>query len=118
MKRTAYHTAFPDLGDELDQAWRTWCQRHSLPDVHDITANSEIVCDDDLRTVTVECFVRDREGRCIVIGCGHDRGQGVYICNCVDPIEPTPYLITEYVTVQLEAPALPFPDGGIQDRIE
>jgi hypothetical protein len=69
-----------------------WLHRHGLPDPRDIPSQSEIICNDNARTVTVMRFVSDRNGRRVF-----DREREQFI--------------TEWVTVQLEARALPIPDG-------
>lgn len=112
--RRVYHTTFPDLGSELDQAWTEWAMRHGFPDLIDIPAHSEFVCDDQARTITVEHKMHDRLGNPIIIcdetcrdiyGDGHHNG----------PPWHTETIMTEWLTIQLESPALPFPPGGDQN---
>jgi hypothetical protein len=83
----------PQLGPELNLDWRIWLAQHGLPDSDRIVHNGPIVCDDDARTAAARCFVKNDHGHSIL-----DREH---------PNE----LLTEWVVVQLEAPALPFPAG-------
>ena len=93
--RTVYpDKSFPQLGPELDLDWRIWLAQHGLPNPEDLPLrNNPIICDDTARTVTVERYVRTPKGHCQL-----------------DPSRPNE-LLTEPVTVQLEAPALPIPNG-------
>jgi hypothetical protein len=87
----------PELSDELEQAWRRWMTQHGLPDPNEMPAGRELNCDDDARTVTFDQWRRNEAGK--------------------HYLEPNPYrpgeqqMAYDTITLQLEAPALPLPDG-------
>jgi hypothetical protein len=85
------HCGLPSLSGEQDRAWRTWLMRHGLPEAERICAGGPIVCDDDERTVSTWVWVLDDDGHRIAVG--------------------DTEVMREWVTVQLEAPALPLPSG-------
>jgi hypothetical protein len=90
--RTVHPVSLPELGPDLDRAWRVWLTRHGLPTPDRICAGGPIVCDDDARTVSAWCKVQDERGIDVL---NDDRTE----------------VLKELVTVQLESPALPFPGG-------
>jgi hypothetical protein len=89
--------SLPELGPELNAAWETWLARHGLPEPKHICYGGPIVCDDDARTVSAWCKAWTESGADKVIKTG-------------DPSSPYE-VVREWVVVQLEAPALPFPAG-------
>jgi len=70
------------------EAWATWFERMGL-NPNEVPLTASIFCDDDARTITYPVVAYD------------ERGQA--------KIDADGFLISEDVTIQLEAPALPFP---------
>jgi len=78
----------PDDGE----AWRLWFERMGLP-ANEVPLSASILCDDDARTITYPQVAYDENGRYRMA----DDGETI---------------LSEDVTIQLEAPALPFPREG------
>jgi hypothetical protein len=96
MKRTVtLHLGLRDLSQDDRAAWQEWLHRHGVVDPNVIPLGSRLVVDDDARTVTFERFLVDHTGQLVTFP--DEDGE--------------PTLATQKLTVQLEAPAAPIPNG-------
>jgi len=96
MKRVVMaNCSFPALIPELEAQWRQWFARHGL-DPQEVLVQP-IIIDDDARTIEVEMYIRNAHGMVQIARdeFGHYKDHAVF----------------ETVTIQLEAPALPVPEG-------
>jgi hypothetical protein len=80
-----------DWSQPVREAWLTWLRRHGLDPMEVCVGPGEIIADDHARSITYLSFVLDEKG-------GYR----------LDPKDRNRAL-RERRTVQLEAPALPFP---------
>jgi hypothetical protein len=72
-------------------AWAEWFERMGLP-ANEVPLTASILCDDEARTVTFPVVDYDEDGKYKMA----DDGETI---------------LSKDVTIQLEAPALPFPEG-------